>query len=226
MSFAEYTKTKEKSDMENGITQKLLGRWTLVFGVSSIIFYFLHDVIGAQHYPGYEWTKQAVSDLTAADAPSFVVASGYTTVHGISSCLCLAFLCLLVRNERKVFKAGIYLFTLMTAVSAIGYSLFPLSGSGYDGSVQSFVHVYVITILVVLLSIISLILITIGSFKDKKRLLGILSIAALLCMFFGAAGSGALPKEIFGVIERFSTYSAVIFTGVLGIYGFLLQKSK
>jgi len=36
------------------------------------------------------------------------------------------------------------------AVSAIGYSLFPLSGSGYDGSVQSFIHVYIVTVLVVI----------------------------------------------------------------------------
>lgn len=212
--------------MENEINGKTIGRWALVFGLLSILFYFLHDIIGAQHYPGYEWMRQAVSDLTATDAPSFAVASGYSNVYHIFCCLCSAFLCILVRNERKVFKAGIYLFSLMNAVSAIGYSLFPLSGSGYDGSAQSFVHVYVITILVVLLSIISLILIAIGSFKNKKRLLGILSIAALFCMFFGAAGSAAMPKEIFGVIERFSTYSAVIFTGVLGVYGFLRYKKE
>ena len=212
--------------MESEITLKRLGRWTLICGLLSVVFYFLHDVIGAQNYPGYEWTKQAVSDLTATDAPSFAVASGFVTVHKIFSCVCSAFLCVMVKNESKVFRVGVYLFALMNAISAIGYALFPLSSSGYDGSAQSFIHVYVLTALVVSLSIVSLILITIGSFKDKNRLLGILSIAALLCMFFGAVGSMNMPKEIFGIIERYSTYSAVIFTGVLGIYGFLLDKRK
>jgi hypothetical protein len=39
-------------------------------------------------------------------------------------------------------------------------------------------------------------------------------------MFVGAVGSGNVPKEIFGIFERFSTYSAVVFTAILGIYGF------
>lgn len=39
-------------------------------------------------------------------------------------------------------------------------------------------------------------------------------------MFVGAVGSGNVPKEIFGIFERFSTYSAVVFTGVLGAFGF------
>jgi hypothetical protein len=108
----------------------------------------------------------------------------------------------------------------MTFISSIGYALFPLSSAGYDGSIQSFIHVYVLTIVVVLLSIISLITIAVGSFKSNKKVLGILSIISLLLMFVGAVGSGNVPKEIFGIFERFSTYSAVIFTSILGIYGF------
>ena len=212
--------------MENGVSLKTLGKWTLVCGILSALFYLLHDVIGAQYYPGYEWTKQAVSDLTATDAPSFAVASGYVTVHKVFNCVCSAFLCIMVKNERKALRIGIYLFSLMHGISAVGYALFPLSSSGYDGSVQSFIHVYVLTTLVVLQAIVSLIMIAVGSFKDKNRLLGILAIAAFLCMFFGAAGSANLPKDIFGVVERFSTYSSVIFTTVLGVYGFILGRRE
>ena len=39
-------------------------------------------------------------------------------------------------------------------------------------------------------------------------------------MFLGAAGSMGLPKEIFGIVERVSTDSAVVFTGILGVYWF------
>jgi len=191
--------------------------WVLISGLLSVVFYIMHDVVGALYYPGYDRMTQAVSDLTAVDAPSRIVAGGYTSVYGIFTGICCAFLCILAGRSNKVFRLGIYLFTAMNAVSAIGYSLFPLTGSGYDGSFQSFVHVYVVTVLVVLLSIVSLIVIAIGCFKEDRKVLGCLALLALACMFFGAAGSGALPKSVFGIVERFSTYSAVVFTGVLGI---------
>lgn len=213
---------KGESSIETGIRMRSLGRWTLACGILSILFYVLHDVVGAMHYPGYNHMRQAVSDLTAADAPSFVVASGFSTVYSIYSCICCAFLCVMVEHEQKTLRTGIRLFALMNGISAVGYALFPLSGSGYDGSMQSFVHVYTITALVVILSILSLILTAVGSFRDRKRTLGCISILALACMFLGAVGSAVMPKEIFGVMERFSTYSAVIFTGVLGIYGHCL----
>jgi len=207
--------------------KKSLINYLCLSGILSIIFYLLHDIIGALNYPGYNWMSQAVSDLTASDAPSFVIAHGYSAIYGIFSCLCCALVSILVRKEKsKALRIGVYLFSIMTFISAIGYSLFPLSSAGYDGSVRSFIHVYVITILVVLLSIVSLILIAIGSFKSKNKCLGILAIVALVLMFVGAVGSGNVPKDIFGIFERFSTYSAVIFTGVLGLYGFKYGTNK
>jgi len=203
---------------------KKLINYLCLSGVISIIFYLLHDIIGALNYPGYNWMSQAVSDLTASDAPSFVIASGYVTVYKILSCICLVLVCLLIKKERKSLKIGIGLFTIMTFISSIGYALFPLSSAGYDGSVQSFIHVYVLTILVVLLSIISLITIAVSSFKSNKKVLGILALVCLILMFVDAVGSGNVPKDIFGIFERFSTYSAVVFTGILGIYGFNVFK--
>ena len=201
--------------------------WLCLIGVLSIIFYLLHDIVGAMNYPNYNWMSQAVSDLTATDSPSFVIASGFVAVYKILSCLCSAIVCILVKNEKKkLFRIGIYLFSIMNFISAIGYALFPLSSSGFDGSIQSIIHVYVITTLVVLLSIISLIMIAIESLKgkNKHKLLGILAIISLFLMFIGAVGSQNVSKEIFGIFERFSTYSAVLFTGILGIYGFKVFK--
>ena len=200
--------------------RKLINYLCLV-GILSLVFYILHDVVGTLNYPGYNWTREAVSDLTATDSPVYVLSHGLSVVHGIFSCICCTLVCILVQKEKKKsLRLGVYLFTIMGFISSIGYTLFPLSSKGYDGSFQSFVHVYILTALVVLLSIISLILISVGAFKSKKKLLGTLSIVALLLMFFGAAGSGILPKSVFGIVERFSTYSAVVFTAILGIYGF------
>lgn len=200
---------------------KKLINYLSLSGVASIVFYLLHDIIGAINYPGYNWTSQAVSDLTATDAPSFVIASGFVTVYKILGCLCCALLCIMIGNEKKKsLRFGVYSFAIMNYISAIGYALFPLSSAGYDGSPQSFVHVYVLTALVVLLSIVSLVLIAVGALKSRYGLLGVLAIFALALMFVGAVGSGSVPKEIFGIFERFSTYSAVAFTGILGVFGF------
>ena len=45
-------------------------------------------------------------------------------------------------------------------------------------------------------------------------------------MFIGAVGSANVSKDIFGIVERFSTYSAVVFTGILGIFGFKKNISE
>lgn len=198
--------------------EKRLCRMFCLSGVLGAVFYLLHDVVGAMNYPGYRWMSQAVSDLTATDAPSFALASGLSSVYGILSCVCCLFVCVLAVDTNKPMKLGIALFTGMNFVSAAGYSLFPLSGAGYDGSVQSFMHVYVVTTAVVLLSIVSLVLMAVGAFRGKRKLLGALAAAALLCMFVGAVGSANVPREYFGLVERFSTYSAVVFTAILGIF--------
>ena len=39
-------------------------------------------------------------------------------------------------------------------------------------------------------------------------------------MLIGAVGSNALPQSVFGIFERLSTISAVVFNAVLGWYLF------
>ncbi len=201
--------------------EKNLCRIFCLSGVVGLVFYLMHDVIGAMNYPGYQWMRQAVSDLTATDAPSYTIANGFSNVYGIMSVVCCLFVCVLAQNRHRLTRIGVSLFAVMEFISAVGYSLFPLSSAGYDGTVQSFIHVYIVTTAVVLLSIASLVLIAIGSFKDHRKALGICALVALALMFIGAVGSGAAPKECFGIVERFSTYSAVVFCAILGVFHFV-----
>ena len=91
--------------------KKKLINWLCLSGILSVIFYLLHDVIGTMNYSGYNWMSQAVSDLTATDSPSFVIASGYVTVYKILNCLCCALLCTLIKHEKsKTLRIGVYLF--------------------------------------------------------------------------------------------------------------------
>ncbi len=202
------------------MNKNLLNKFCLSSGLIAVVCYFIHDFIGATFYPGYNWLSQAVSDLTAVNAPSFIFSSTFSSLYGLLACLCCISICLLIKNKNKIFKIGIYLFLAMNLISFVGYLLFPLSN---PNDFQTFVHVYVITVFVVILSIISLILISIGSFKDNKKILGVIAILTLLCMFIGAMGSNFVSIEYFGLVERFSTYSAVVFVGVLSLFGFYLD---
>lgn len=97
--------------------------------------------------------------------------------------------------------------------------MFPLSDSGNAGAFQDVMHIYVVTVLVVLLSIISLIVIMVGGYRNRQyRSLAVWATIALLLMFAGAIGTNIVPREFFGIPERFSVFAATGFNAVLGFY--------
>lgn len=199
-----------------------MGNWFVLSGVAAGLFYFLHVLLGQLAYPGYDWLRQAVSDLTAADSPARGVASAFSFLYGLFSCVACTVLCLVLAGKTNLlFRLGVYLYAIMNFVSFAGYTLFPLSGSGFQGQFQDIMHLYVVTLGVVLCSIASLVLMGLGGFRpDGPRAVGALAFLALLAMCAGSIGMGAAPKELFGLFERFSVFSVVAFTTVLGIFGF------
>ncbi len=207
--------------------RKDLLNWLSLTGVLAVIFYFLHIYFGKKYYPDYDWMRQAVSDLTAVNSPSFIAASGYSSVYASLSCLCCVMVTILVRNRgHRLFRLGIYLYTAMNWISNIGYTLFPLSDKGFNGTFQDIMHFYVVTISVVLLSIVSLLLIIIGALKEKQKALPVIAILCLVSMFFGSIGTNIFSENCFGLMERFSVFSVVIFTGVLGVYGYAIKPAQ
>ncbi len=74
------------------------------------------------------------------------------------------------------------------------------------------------TVLVVVFSLVSLVMVAIGARREKIKSLSIWAIVCLAAMLIGPIGTALLPKAVFGLFERFSTFSAVVFNGVLGIY--------
>ena len=210
------------------MNSKKLIRLLSLSGVAAAVFYFLHIYFGIQNYPNYNRLSQAVSDLTAVDAPSFAIASRFSSLYSLFSVLGCTFLCLIVSGQvNKTFRLGVYLYTIMNWVSSVGYTLFPLSGKGFQGTFQDIMHLYVITIPVVLLSIVSLILLFIGGRRNREtKVIAILGLISLLFMFFGSLGTGIAPKEYFGVFERFSVFSVVIYTALLGLFGFTYKNPR
>lgn len=207
--------------------KKTLLQWLSLLGVVGAVFYFLHVIFGAQNYPGYDPLAQAVSDLTAADAPSREIAAALSAIYGIFTTAGCMMLCAFYQERiNKVFRIGIYLFTTMQWVSAVGYTLFPLSESGYAGTFQDSMHM-VVTALVVVLSIASMILIGIGSMHGRvHRILGTITFTALGAMALGSVALAVVPPEYFGIAERVNVYSVVIYSAVLSVFTFRYKAAS
>lgn len=190
-----------------------------LLGIVALFSYTAAVVFSPLAYPGYNWMTQAVSDLSAANAPSLRLWNQLSSLYSVCTLVCAG----IQGRESRTLRLGIYLFTAMEWVSVVGFSMFPLSDSGYAGTFQDQMNIFS-TIIVVLLSILSLVLIMIAGIKDKAyRLYGVFAGIALGMMLVGALGMNIVPKAYFGVVERFSVFAAVGYNAVLGMQLFRMK---
>ncbi|MCR5726433.1 MAG: DUF998 domain-containing protein [Lachnospiraceae bacterium] len=193
-------------------------------GIIALISYTMAVIIAPSAFPGYDWMAQAVSDLSAETAPSRLLWNQLSAAYNVCSPVCVMCISIFVSDKKtgtKLFRLGVYLFTIMNWISAIGYRMFPLSDSGKEiGTFQEKMHI-VITIVVVLLSIASLIILIVSGFKKNgMKNIAIWAAVALGMMFVGAIGKNVVSPDYFGIVERFSVFAAVGFNAVLGLYLF------
>ena len=198
--------------------------WLGLLGLASFISYAAAVVFAPLAYPGYDWMRQAVSDLSAANAPSAALWNQLSSLYGVAGITCIMVVCVAIQDKfNKPLRLGIYLFALMFWVSVVGFSAFPLSESGTGGAAfQDIMHL-VVTAVVVTLSIASFSFIMIGGYYKKRFVsLAVYATAALFLMFIGAIGTGLAPAEYFGIFQRFSNVVSVNgFLAVMGIYLFM-----
>jgi len=190
-----------------------------LFGVIGVFFYFLHVLLGTAFYEGYNPMAQAVSDLTASDSPSKNIAMLFSILYGICTVIFATYFFVYIKqkiNGCVTFGAGF--FCIMTIVSFLGYTFFPLSESGYAGTFQDIMHI-VVTIMVVLFTVIALILFIIGFFRTEQlKYLGIISLCTFLLVLAGPILMNIVPKEYFGIAERISIYPLMVYTGILSLW--------
>lgn len=198
-----------------------------LLGIVSFLSYTAAVVFAPLAYPGYNRLAQAVSDLSAANAPSLTLWNQLSALYNVCEVVCATVVCIGVQGQKtKLLRSGIYLFAIMEWISAVGYRMFPLSDSGYGGAFQDVMHM-VVTALVVLLSIISLIVIIVAGVKSRdQRSYGACAGIALGMMLVGALGMKIVPAEYFGVVERFSVFAATGFNAALGIHLFCAKPKN
>ena len=208
--------------MKRTLTQKLG-----LLGVVSFLSYTTAVVFAPLAYPGYNWMSQAVSDLSAANAPSLALWNQLSAFYNVCEVVCVTVVCIGIQGRRtKLLRTGVYLFAIMEWVSAIGYRMFPLSDSGYAGTFQDVMHM-VVTVDMVLLSIISLSIVIVAGTKDRSsRSYAVCAGIALGMMLVGALGMKIVPVEYFGIVERFSVFAATGFNAALGIHLFCREAGR
>lgn len=191
-----------------------------LLGLLSLLSYTAAVIFAPLAYSGYNWMAQAVSDLSASNAPSQMLWQQLSSLYGVCGVVSVTLVCVFIQGKlTKTLRIGIYLFAVMNWVSNVGYAMFPLSDSGNAGAFQDVMHIYVVTVLVVFLSIVSLIVIMVGGYRNRQyRSLAVWATIALLLMFAGAIGTNIVPREFFGIPERFSVFAATGFNAVLGFY--------
>lgn len=207
--------------MKKTLTQKLG-----LLGIVSLLSYTAAVVFSPSAYPGYNSMAQAVSDLSAANAPSLALWNQLTALYNVCEVVCATVVCIGIQGQKsKLLRAGVYLFAIMEWVSAVGYRMFPLSDSGYAGAFQDTMHIAV-TAVVVLLSIVSLAIIIAAGIKDRSCIsYAICAAIALSMMLVGALGMKIVPAEYFGIVERFSVFAATGFNASLGIHLFCTKTT-
>ena len=208
--------------MKKTLTQRLG-----LLGVASLLSYTAAVVFSPLAYPGYDWMAQAVSDLSAANAPSLALWNQLSALYNACEVVCVTVVCIGIQGQKtRLLRTGIYLFAVMEWTSAIGYRMFPLSDSGYAGAFQDVMHMAV-TAAVVLLSIVSLsVIIAAGARSGDCRSYGVGAAIALGMMLVGALGMKLVPAGYFGVVERFSVFAATGFNAALGIHLFCTDAEK
>lgn len=190
-----------------------------LFGIISLLSYLSMVIFSPLAYPGYNWMSMAVSELSADGSPAKELALRLNSLFGPCAVVSVMAVCVAIGDcESKLFRIGIYLFAAMEWLCNVGYQCFPWVSGAPATDFQNMMHL-IITVAVVLLSIVSLILLAIGA-KKICRPVGIWALVCLVVMFVGAIGTNAMPESVFGIFERMSTISVVVFNACLGWYLF------
>ena len=208
--------------MKKSLIQKLG-----LLGIVSFLSYTAAVLFSPLAYPGYNWMAQAVSDLSAANAPSLGLWNQLSAFYNVCEVVCATIVCIGIQGQKiSLLRTGIYLFAVMEWISAVGYRMFSLSDSGYAGAFPDIMHM-VITAIVVLLSIVSLSIIIAAGAKDRGfRSYSLCAGIALGMMLIGALGMKFVPAEYFGIVERFSVFAATGFNAALGIHLFCTESEE
>lgn len=178
-------------------------------GIFGPVAFLLNDIIGGLITQNYNYFEQPISDLTQAGSTYILgsilllIAAIFALIFGIGIILHYKF-----KINKLIFTGGVSLIIIALLNSLTG-TIFPQDPR--DGSVASFagnMHLFLVGIVVVL-TLIALILIGLGFYKQRQwksfRNLSLISLAVMLIF-----GSILTPYIIFNNIELLGLVERVV----------------
>lgn len=196
----------------------------LFCGILSTLLYIASDSICAIVYPGYSYTSQAISELSAIGSPT---ASLWTYLLLPFNPLIILFgIGVFLSNKKRRLRISGILLSLF-GISGYAWWFFPMNMRGNIGSASDTGHLIMSAITVLLLTLI--LAFGSGAGGKKFRIYSILTI--LIMLFFGSlvgmmapAVAAEEPTPWMGIYERISVFSPMIWMSVLAII--LMKKEK
>lgn len=190
----------------------------LACGWSSSLLYVVTDIVGALSYPGYDYTGQAISEMSAIGAPTADLLAPFTTLYSILFALFGAGVWIAAGCRQALRWSGGCMVAL--AALGIGWALSPMHARGHETTLTDTMHLVLSAASVSLL--VAIILSGAVAFGSKFRLFSASTVIAML--LFGylttldvprvAAG---LPTPWLGLNERLSFVAWLLWMAVLSI---------
>ena len=206
---------------------RMLIKGLLVCGIMSSLLCVGTDIIAAMSLEGYSYTDQAVSELTAIGAPTRPLVVSLLIAVAV---LVIAFSAgvLLSAGKKHALRITGILLTIYGVVSLISF-FFPMNPRGTEQSFTGLMHLISGGVAVLLI----MLFIGFGSAAHGKgfRIYSVITILAILVFGSLAAMQGArvaagLPTPWFGVIERVSYYSPMLWILVFAAILLRAQGNK
>ncbi len=203
-------------------------RYLYPLGMIAVILYFSHTILGNLLWKEYNLVTTDISSLTADGAPNAQLLRLITLFYSIFIILMVFGLVIKAfKSYNRLLKAGFIILLVMQLTSAIGYSLFPLTGDKTDMNFQNMMHI-IVTVIVVFSTITFSFLVAFGYIKQEhtKKLGMITLVFAIFVTLFGLFNpiSMGMQLNILGLTERLVIYTIQAFMFILSYYYTFIDK--
>jgi len=205
-------------DIAGQPTHGLFVRALLLCGVASSVLYPIIDLIGAAHYPGYDCSAQAISEMSAIGASTAAFLAPW---YALWSMLFLAFtlgVWIVGRARHPLRSCAVLL--LAVAIVGSGFSLFPMSQRSADPTFSDTMHLVVAGATMLLLS--AAILAGARPFERGFRLYSAATVGVMLLFFLVTMRdvpnvAADLPTPYMGLSERIGMAAWLLWIAVLSV---------
>ena len=88
--------------------KKSLLNYCGLLGVAAFLSYTAAVVFSPLAYPGYDWMAQAVSDLSASNAPSLRLWNQLSSLYNVCTLVCTMMVCIGIQGKKnRLLRVGI-----------------------------------------------------------------------------------------------------------------------